>query len=108
MNNSEEWVIERDKEPPRVFGRGATMKHNIPLQDLMRPYTDDNGNLKRDCLKLKCDPETSQKKIGTIRAFVQRHIQKLERNSESNKKDLPKFSIMFGENKESILIWRIN
>jgi len=102
--NNENWTIERDRQPPRVFGRGATMKHNIPLEDLRPPYTDDKGNLKRDCLRLDCDPDTGLKKIGTIRAFVQRHMQKLERNADT--KTLPKFSIMFGENKTSILIWR--
>ena len=48
--NNEKWTIERDKVPPRVFGRGAMMKHNIPLNDLRPPREDDDGQIKRDSL----------------------------------------------------------
>jgi hypothetical protein len=101
--NNEKWNIERNMVRPRIFGRGAMMKHNIPLEDLRPPRELEDGC--NDCLKLECDPEVAKRTIGRIRAFVQRHLAKLERN-RVEKKDLPQFSIMFGKNKESILIWR--
>ena len=104
--DNEKWIVERDKIPPRVFGRGAMMKHNIPLSDLRPPEEVEGGDLNRDSLVLQCTSEEARQKIGRIRAFVQRHIAKLERN-RVEKEDLPQFSIMFGENKESIVIWRI-
>ena len=103
--DNEKWIVERDKIPPRVFGRGAMMKHNIPLSDLRPPEEVEGGDLNRDSLVLQCSSEEARQKIGRIRAFVQRHIAKLERN-RVEKKDLPQFPIMFGKNKESILIWR--
>ncbi|QBX32609.1 MAG: hypothetical protein GOVbin2604_61 [Gammaproteobacteria virus GOV_bin_2604] len=103
--NNEKWVIQRDKVPPRVFGRGAMMKHNIPLDDLRPPREDDNGQIKRDSLIMQCTTEEAKNKIGRIRAFIQRHLSKLKRNG-MQEEDLPKFSVMFGENKESIVIWR--
>jgi len=102
--DNEKWIVERDKIPPRPFGRGAMMKHNIPLSDLRSPKEDQGGTMKRDSLILNCSSEEAKKKIGRIRAFVQRHIAKLKRNSVT---EIPQFSIMFGENKESIVIWRI-
>ena len=44
--DNEKWIVERDKIPPRPFGRGAMMKHNIPLSDLRAPKEDQGGSIK--------------------------------------------------------------
>tara|TARA_B100000131_G_C18044075_1_gene583699 strand:+ start:610 stop:933 length:324 start_codon:yes stop_codon:yes gene_type:complete len=103
---NENWKIERDQVPPRVFGRGAMMKHNIPLEELRPPRIDDDGEVLRDSLVLQTDayPNEAEDKIGRIRAFVQRHVNKMKKAVPE--KDVPKFSVMFGEHKLTIVIWR--
>ena len=108
---TENWKIERDKTPPRVFGRGAMMKHNIPLQELRPPRTENDGEILRDSLVLSCSNRAeAENKIGKIRAFVQRHVNKVKKsipdNTEEKLEDVPKFSVMFGKEKQSIVIWR--
>ncbi len=49
------WKIDRDQVPPRVFGRGATMKHNIPLHELGPPRINDDGETLRDSLVLEME-----------------------------------------------------
>jgi len=103
---SDNWTLEREKESPRVFGRGAMMKHDIPLEDLNPPIMQADGTMKRDRLILSCVSEDeSKEKIGRIRAFVQRHVEKIKRRGVTDE-NIPKFSVMFGDKKQSIVIWR--
>jgi len=102
------WKIERDQVPPRVFGRGAMMKHNIPLHELRPPRINDDGETLRDSLVLDMEYNgEAEEKIGRIRAFVQRHVNKVKKNvTDDTVHGVPKYSVMYGDNKDSIVIWR--